>query len=216
MAKLLTARLKQCYTGILYDIMRDMGLKNFNLPPEIRPILPDLRLAGPVFTVNGKVDENADPHETLLAWTGLLSAAKAGHVWVSQPNDRKAAHMGELSAETLFLKGIQGCLVDGFIRDTSFLLKLGFQAWGRGFTPKDIVGYWLPDGVDVPITIGNVLINPGDYICADIDGAIIIPSQHVEEVVTKSEEAIHTENKVRSEIMKGSDPQEAYLKYGKF
>ncbi len=62
------------------------------------------------------------PHETLLAWTGLLSQAPAGSIWVSQPNDRVVAHMGELSAETLKNKGVRGCVADGFIRDVNFLL----------------------------------------------------------------------------------------------
>ena len=30
----LTARLERCYTGVLNDIMRGLGLRNFVLPPE--------------------------------------------------------------------------------------------------------------------------------------------------------------------------------------
>ena len=49
--------------------------------------------------------------------------------------------MGELSGETLLLKELRGVVTDGFIRDANFLMKMGFQVWGRGFTPRDIVGY---------------------------------------------------------------------------
>src|SRR5882724_6678926 len=83
-----TARLEACYTGVVHDVMRAMGLRDFALPPALRPLLPERTLAGPAFTIDGRVDPKADPHETLLAWTGLLSKAKPGHVWVSQPNDR--------------------------------------------------------------------------------------------------------------------------------
>ena len=131
-------------SGLLYrvvhDVMRAMGLRDFTLPPELRPILPELPLAGPAFTIEGKVVPGSDPHETLLAWTGLLSQAPSGSVWVCQPNDRIVAHMGELSAETLKGRGVRGCIADGFIRDVNFLLTIGFQAWCRGFTPRDIVG----------------------------------------------------------------------------
>lgn len=212
----LTARLGECYTGVVHDVMRAMGLRDFTLPAELRPLFPERRMAGPAFTIDGRVDPRADPHETLLAWTGLLSKAKPGHIWVSQPNDRIVAHMGELSAETLKNKGVLGCIADGYVRDVDFLIAMEFQTWSRGFTPRDIVGYWLPRAVDVDIKIGDVIIAPGDYIVADRDGIIRVPQAIIEDVITKAEAAITTENKVRTAILAGVDPQEAYLKFGKF
>jgi 4-hydroxy-4-methyl-2-oxoglutarate aldolase len=211
-----TQRLAQCYTGVVHDVMRAMGLRDFTLPPELRPLFPERRLAGPAFTIDGRVDANADPHETLLAWTGLLSKAKAGHIWVSQPNDRVVAHMGELSAETLKNKGVLGCVADGFVRDVDFLIGMGFQTWSRGFTPRDIVGYWLPRAVEVDIRIGDVVIAPGDYMLGDRDGLLRVPNAIVGEVIEKAEAAITTENKVRTAILAGVDPQQAYLQVGKF
>ena len=209
-------RLAACYTGVVHDVMRGMGLRNFTLPPELRPILPEQPLAGPAFTIEGKVVKNGDAHETLLAWTGLLSQAPAGSIWVCQPNDRVVAHMGELSAETLKNKGVRGCVADGFIRDVNFLLAIGFQSWSRGFTPRDIVGHWLPAATNVPITIGDVVIAPGDYMVGDRDGLIRVPAAIAVEVVEKAEVAMETENLVRKAILNGTDPQQAYLQYGKF
>lgn len=212
----ITERLEACYTGVVHDVMRGMGLRDFTLPTELRPILPDKAMAGPAFTIAGKVDANADPHETLLAWTGLLSQAPAGSVWVSQPNDRVVAHMGELSAETLKNKGVRGCVADGFVRDVNFLLAIGFQTWCRGFTPRDIVGYWLPAATQVDVRIGDVVVTPGDYMIGDRDGLIRVPAARVEDVVAAAEQAIATESQVRTAILSGMDPQQAYLAYGKF
>jgi 4-hydroxy-4-methyl-2-oxoglutarate aldolase len=212
----LTKRLGACYTGVVHDVMRAMGLKEFTLPPALRPLLPEATLAGPVFTIEGRIDASADAHQTLLEWTGLLSKAKPGHVWVSQPNDRVVAHMGELSAEALKSKGVRGCVVDGYVRDVHFLLEMGFQTWARGFTPRDIVGYWLPSGFDVPIMIGEVRIEPGDFLLADRDGAVRLPRGMVEEIIDKAEKAMTTESQVRRAILEGVDPQQAYLRFGKF
>ena len=212
----ITNRLSQCYTGVIHEVMRAMGLRDFTLPAELRPLFPERRLAGPAFTIDGRVDPRADPHQTLLEWTGLLSKAKPGHIWVSQPNDRIVAHMGELSAETLKNKGVLGCIADGYVRDVDFLIEMGFQTWSRGFTPRDIVGYWLPRAVDVDIKIGDVIIAPGDYMIGDRDGVIRVPKAIVEDVVSKAETAIATENKVRTAILSGVDPQQAYLQFGKF
>lgn len=209
-------RLAQCYTGVVHDVMRGMGLRDFTLPAELRPLFPERRLAGPAFTIEGRVDPRADAHETLLAWTGLLSKAKPGHLWVCQPNDRVVAHMGELSAETLKNKGVLGCVADGYVRDVDFLIGMGFQTWSRGFTPRDIVGYWLPRAVDVDIRIGDVIIAPGDYLLGDRDGMVRIPRAQLADVVEQAETAIGTENKVRTAILAGMDPQKAYLEFGKF
>jgi regulator of RNase E activity RraA len=212
----ITERLASCYTGVVHDVMRARGLRDFTLPPRLRPLMPAQRMAGPAFTILGKVDPTADPHQTLLAWTGLLSRCPPGHVWVNQPNDGTVAHMGELSAETLRDKGVRGAAVDGMIRDAEFLIELGFQTWGSGFTPRDIVGWWLPAAVNVPIRIGEVDIEPGDYMLGDRDGLVRIPKAIVEEVVAEAETAINTESAIRTAIRGGMDPQEAYLKHGKF
>lgn len=212
----ITKRLEKCYTGVVHDVMRKMGFKDFTLPPRLRPIMPERTLAGPAFTIMGKVDPTADAHETLLAWTGLLSKCPPGHIWVNQPNDGTVAHMGELSAETLHDKGVRGAVADGMIRDVDFLLDIGFQTWCSGYTPRDIVGWWLPAAINVPIRIGEVDIEPGDYMIGDRDGLIRVPQRIVEEVVEKSEIDISTESEIRKAIKSGVDPQEAYLKYGKF
>ena len=62
-----TERLEKCYTDVVHNVMRAMGLKHFTAPKEIRLIFPDRVLAGPVFTINGKVDRGASERDTLLA-----------------------------------------------------------------------------------------------------------------------------------------------------
>jgi regulator of RNase E activity RraA len=158
----------------------------------------------------------ADPHETLLAWTGLLSQAPPGHVWAAQPGNHEVAQMGELSAETLHRKGVLGVVTDGAIRDANFILRLGFPCWGTHGTPRDVVGCWLPTATDVPIAIDEVTIRPGDWLHGDRDGMVVIPAERVAEVATRATEAMNTESLVRRAILDGVDPQEAYLRHGKF
>src|SRR5260370_1182916 len=100
----LTPRLARLPTGVIHDVMRAMGLKDFTLPHTLRQITVAKSIAGPVFTVRGKASPKADAHETLLAWTGFLSKAKAGHVVVIEANDDEVAHMGELAGEALMHK----------------------------------------------------------------------------------------------------------------
>tara|TARA_Y100001972_G_C7663129_1_gene334707 strand:- start:374 stop:1042 length:669 start_codon:yes stop_codon:yes gene_type:complete len=209
-------RLEKCYSGAVYDVLRGMGFPNQTLPYTIHPINTEIKLAGLVYAVSGRCDEQMDPHETLLQWTGLLSKAPTGSVVICQPNDDTLAHMGELSAETLQFRGIRGYIVDGGCRDSAFINKIGFKVFCKYFTPVDVVGRWAPDAFGKPIKIGKVTINSGDFVMADRDGIVIIPKDISEAVVEKTEEVIQTESKVRKAILEGVDPQEAYLKYGKF
>ena len=211
-----TARLGRLYTGAVHDVLRGMGHDNCVLPINIRPLDPTLKLAGPVWTVSGRIDRTKSRHETLLGWTTVLSKAPAGHVVVCQPNHHEVAMMGELSSETLKNKGVLGYVVDGGCRDTDFILQQKFPVFHSFFTPSDIVARWVPDHFGEPVTLGTVTIRSGDYILGDRDGLVVIPCELIDETIAKTEEVAVTENKVRDAIRGGMDPVDAYLKYGKF
>jgi 4-hydroxy-4-methyl-2-oxoglutarate aldolase len=212
----LSERLANCYSGALHDTLRDLGRTNCVLPSAIRPLDPERKLAGRVFTMEGHLEPGLDGHETLLRWTEFLSLAPADSVVVCQPNDSTIAHMGELSAETLQYRGVRGYIVDGGCRDTEFILKMGFPVFCRYLTPRDVVGVWVPDRYGKAIEIGGVVIHDGDYAFADRDGVVIIPAEVAEETVVHVEKMMQTENLVRKAILDGMDPKEAYLKFGKF
>ena len=212
----LTQRLAACYTGAVHDALRMMGHDNIVLPPEIKAIAPGTRLAGPVWTVSGRIDRNRTRDETLLAWCTMLSKAPSGHVIVCQPNNHEIALMGELSAQTLQARGVLGYVVDGGSRDTELVLAQGFPVFCSFLTPADIVERWMPDSFAEPITIGTVDIATGDYLLGDRDGVVVIPQAMVEEVVTRTETVVATESDMRRALLGGMDPVEAYQRFGKF
>lgn len=212
----LAERLQGCYSGAVYDVLRAKGLPTQTLPQDIRPLNPKLRLAGPVFTIEGKRDDSLDAHESLLRWCELLSRAPASTVLLCQPNDHTLAYMGELSAETLVHKQVLGYVVDGGCRDSEFIEALGFPVFCKYFTPADVVGKWAPTAMGHPIQFGEVRVRTGDYVLADRDGVVVIPSAIAAEVVEETEQVLRKENLVRQSILQGVDPVQAYLQYGKF
>ena len=212
----LTTRLEALYTGAVHDVLRAMGHANCVLPSEIKALDPEKKLAGEVYTVSGHIDQTRDAHDTLVQWTGLLSKAPAGKVLVCQPNTHMVALMGELSAETLHYKNVRGYVVDGGCRDTEFILNIGFPVFCSFNTPADIVGRWVPDRFGEPVTIGPVTIRSGDHILGDRDGVVVLPGEVASDAISRTVEVVATENKVRTAILDGMDPQQAYLKYGKF
>ena len=209
-------RLTKCFSSVIHDVMRDQGFKNFVLDSSIKPLKPEHKIAGQIFKIKGSSNTSYSHHETLLAWTGMLSKAPSDKILICQPNDNVAAFMGELSAEYLLKKNIRGYITDGGFRDVEFMNNINFPVWSKFNTPKDVVGYWKPDVLEGKITIGEVVINNNDYVMADIDGVVIIPQGNILEILEKSELLINTESKVRKSIREGMDPQEAYIKYSAF
>lgn len=215
-AESLSKRLQACYSGAVYDVLRTKGYPDQTLPAYIRPLNLAHRIAGPVFTIEGRRDDSLDTHQTLLNWCRLLSKASANTVLMCQPNDHSLAHMGELSSETLVYKKVIGYIVDGGCRDSAFIERLGFPVFCKYFTPVDVVGKWTATAFGEPIRIGQVTIHNGDYVMADRDGIIIVPAAIAAEVVEETEAVLRKENLVRKAILQGIDPVEAYLKYRKF
>ncbi|MFZ0759315.1 MAG: RraA family protein [Candidatus Sulfotelmatobacter sp.] len=209
-------RLKNCYSGAVYDVLRAKGYLQQTLPNYIRPLNLQHKLAGPIFTIQGQRDDSLSAHESLLKWCELLSKAPPNVVLVCQPNDHTLAHMGELSAETLVYKKVLGYIVDGGCRDSAFIETLGFPVFCKYFTPVDVVGKWAVTALGEPVQIGEVTVRSGDYAIADRDGIVVIPEAIASEVVQQTEEVLRTENLVRKAILQGVDPVAAYLQHGKF
>jgi len=212
----LSQRLSKCYASAIHDVLREKGYGNCVLPPEIQALKRGQKLFGEIYTLSGHIDKTLTRHESLLLWSQVLSKFPNGKVIVCQPNTHSIALMGELSARALMVKGTKGYLMDGHCRDVEEIIDAQFPVFCRLSTPADIVERWKYDALGNPITIGSVTICSGDYIIADMDGAVIIPQEIVEEVVTETEKVMNTESEMRKAILGGMDPEQAYLKFQKF
>ena len=212
----LSVRLSKCYASAIHDVLREMGHGNCVLPPEIQALERGQKLAGEIYTISGSIDQTLSRHESLLLWSQVLSKVPGGKVLICQPNTHAVALMGELSARALMVKGTKGYLMDGHCRDVEEIIDAGFPVFCRLATPADIVERWRYNSLGNPITIGTVTIRSGDYIIADMDGAVIIPQEVIEDVVSKTEDVMATESEMRLAILDGMDPEQAYLKFRKF
>ncbi len=204
------------YTGALSDILDERGFRNQVLPPEIQSLEPGTTLAGRALTILGEPSLNMDPETIFLPFLRMLGDVRPGDVLVSEPRDSAAAHLGELSSETAKFRGARGAVIDGGARDTDYIRKLGFPLFARYKTPRDIAGRWRLVDYNVPIKIGAVHINPGDFILGDQDGVIVIPRAEAEEVITLAEQVVATENQVRKAILEGVHPVDAFNQFGRF
>jgi len=209
--------LSKLNSSIVHDALRTEGLINQTLSSEIKPLNFKKVLTGKIWTLSGKLEKKASVHDTLMSWTKFLSNAEPDTVVVCQPNNYSIALMGELSAETLKKRKIKGYIADGGCRDvTRIKNEIKLPVYCRFNTPKDIAGRWIVKSMGKPITINKIIINSGDYLVADEDGIVIIPKKIIKIIINKAKKDLNSENKMRTAILNGEDPQKAYLKYRKF
>lgn len=209
-------RYEKIYTGAISDILDERGETNFGLPHILQPLVPGQRLTGVAMPILGKQSVNKNPDDVYVPLLEMLGDIKLGQVIVTQANDNVSAHLGELSAETAKYRGCRGAVIYGGIRDTDYLIDLGFPAFSLYKTPLDVLGRWEIVDYNCDVVIERVRIRPGDFIVGDRDGVLVIRHEIAEEVLLESEEVVTTENLVRKAILEGVHPVKAYETYGRF
>jgi 4-hydroxy-4-methyl-2-oxoglutarate aldolase len=209
-------RFQAVYTGALTDVLDRRGLLHQTLPADLAPLRPGLRLAGPAFTVEGRPHAGHEYDTSIRKILAMLGEVPGGHVAVYQTNDRESAHFGELSATSLAARGCAGVVLDGGCRDVDYILDSGFPVFCRYTTPQDCVPRWELTATNVAVTIGEVRIEPGDWIVADSDGIVSVPAGSADEVLAEAEAKVSTEGEIRVAVREGLLPLEAYRRYGTF
>jgi 4-hydroxy-4-methyl-2-oxoglutarate aldolase len=209
-------RFDAIYTAALADILDARGRRNQTLPPAIRPLAPGMRLAGPAFTVSGTPADVADYDGALRKVLGMLGEVPAGHVAVYSCAHEVSAHLGELSVTSLAARGVAGCVLDGGCRDVRFVLETGFPVFSRHVTPEDSTWRWELETTQTPILLGDVRIEPGDWIVGDDDGVVVVPRDLADEVLAEAEAKAATESEIRRAVREGMPPLDAYERYGTF
>ena len=97
----LAARTNALYTAAIADILDRRGLTAQTLPPELVPLRPGMRVAGPAYPIKGRPAPGADYDTSLRKVLAMLGSVPAGHVSVYETGDRETAHLGELSVTSL-------------------------------------------------------------------------------------------------------------------
>jgi regulator of RNase E activity RraA len=213
----LESRFVPLYTGAITDVLDRLGFLHQTLPPDIAPLRPGMRLAGPAYPIEGRPHPNPDYDTSVRKVLDMLGHVPTGYVAVYQTNDRSSAHLGELSVTSLKTRGCAGAVIDGGCRDIELIVREDYPVFARYTTPQDCTYRWeLVAHGDVTVTIGDVTVAPGDYVVADADGIVIIPEGVLLDVLEQAEAKVATESKVRDAVRAGTLPLDAYEQFGTF
>ncbi len=166
------------------------------LDPEIRPIQQNVKVAGNAVTVLSHPGDNGMIH-------AAVEVCRPGDMLVVTTTAPSTHGMfGDLLATSLMARGVRGLVMDAGVRDTQDLRDMGFPVWTRHVSCQGTVKS-TPGSVNVPIAIDGIIITPGDVICADDDGVVLVERAEAAAALEKSNQRLEKEAGTRTKLEAG-------------
>ncbi len=203
----------ELYTPVVGDILDAKGRYHQFLPQPIQPMKDEMAIAGRAMPVL-MIDVYGEQEKPFGRLTEALDQLQPGEVYIASGGHMRCAYWGELLTATARKRGAVGAIVNGFHRDTPMVLEQNWPVFSRGRFAQDSSVRTQVVNYRCPIEVGDVWINPGDLIFADLDGVLVIPQELEREVISEALQKVRGEKVVRKEVENGMSSTEAFQKYG--
>lgn len=167
--------------------------------------------------------------------THYVDHTRSGTIVVlSQPPNQYCAVLGGIMATRMKVLGAVGVVADGRVRDLDELKEVGLPVYARGTSTVGTGAQAKPWALDVPVTIGEVTIQPvcklrslctqfihrtdedtkGDIVFADpSSGVVVIPQEKLDQVLELLPKLVKADEKVIEFVREGGSVKEAFTKF---
>ena len=208
------------FTAVIGDVMDAGGLVHQFLPPTIRALQPDMVVVGRAMTVleadcaGEQVGHSGRPEPFGLMFRAL-DQLKPGEVYVASGGSLRYAFWGGLMSTRARSLGAAGAVLGGHHRDTREILQLGLPVFSMGSYAQDqrlrgrVVDYRCRVEFENAATV-----NDGDLIVGDLDGVLVVPAAHVQDVIRDALAKKAGEETVRDMIGRGLDTETIFARTG--
>jgi len=162
----------------------------------ILPINLGIKIVGKAVTVQTFPGDWAKPVES-------IDMAGPGDVLVIYNGSNSISPWGGLATLSCKMRGIEGAVIDGAVRDVDEIRALKYPIWASGITPNAGDPKGMGE-INSEITCGGQTVKPGDYIVADENGVVVIPKERAYEIARRAKEVEKMESRLYEEIRRGS------------
>lgn len=185
------------FRGLASANISDVQGRQNTFDARIKPIYAPMEpLCGPAFTVKAR------PGDNLLATKAIHMAQPGDVIVISGSYDMALSVWGGVMSAMARKKGIAGVITDGLVRDVAETRAAGLPVFSIGLTPvgptKEGVGQ-----MGLPMACGGVLVNPGDIIIGDEDGAVVVRQEEAEDVLARVQARMALEQQWFEAIARG-------------
>src|SRR5882757_3270317 len=195
-------------TTCISDALDRLGIAGQCL--NIKPLDHRFRLAGRAFTI--LYGPASKPAGTVGDY---IDDVAPGTVLVLDNGGREDVTVwGDILTEIAHRRGLAGTVIDGICRDVALCRQLGYPVFSRGHwmrTGKDRVQV---EATQVPVSIGNVRVAPGDLVRGDADGVVVLPALHENDILDAAEAIARAEDSIRELTRGGTRLDQARQSHG--
>lgn len=181
----------------------------------IKPRINDKRICGPAATVlETATDEFVPPQHAL----DLIDEAPKGSVIVISiaGGEPDVAVWGGLMTAGAVANGHAGAVLDGGVRDLVEIRRdYGFPVYARDVSPGTTLGRYKTVASQVPVSVGGIMVHPGDLIVGDVDGVVVVPKDMAAEVLKLSQEIDGRELEQAKLIIAEKSLRKGLARYGR-
>jgi 4-hydroxy-4-methyl-2-oxoglutarate aldolase len=181
----LTTRLSKLDSCAVSDALDKLRLKG--VASGLERLATDKRISGRVVTVKLEADDGRPVASRHLGTTAIESAQPGDVIVIEQRSGRTAASWGGNLSLAAQLRGIAGVIVEGPARDIDEAQGYSFPLFARSRTPLTARGRIVETGTNVPITVDEIAVSPGDFVVADGTGVVFVPADKIEAVLDAAE-----------------------------
>ncbi len=179
-------------SATVYEASGRQGL----LDVELHQIVAGSRACGPARTVRCAQDDNLMVH-------AAMASLRPGEVLVlTMPQPAPVALVGDLLATQAQVRGAAAILVDAAVRDSEELASMGLPVWARWIRSRGATKDH-PGALDVPVSVVDQEIRPGDLIVLDADGATVVAAERAGAVLEASRAREEKEAAKRAKLQAG-------------
>ena len=196
------------------DALDSMGLQDlYSMDPYMRPMIPQTNFCGIARTLEYRKTDVKMPYMEYEDFERLQYSRKndggyhfydshlgpelyeevqkvigsgKGEVIVCTASGLIGGVFGSDNMQGALNNGCAGLVFDGYMRDTPESILQKVPVFSKGISFVHPQGRIEPCAVNKPINCAGVLVTPGDVICADHDGVIVVPARYADEAAFRS------------------------------
>jgi RraA family protein len=157
--------------------------------------------------VGTAVTVKARPGDNLLIYKALTMMSPGHVLVVDGGGDTSNALVGELIMLYAQQRGCTGFVIDGAIRDTAAFFEADFPCYARGVTHRGPYKNG-PGALNVPVSVGGQVVQPGDLVVGDEDGVVSFPQADAPRLLKAIAETAKKEDAIKAEIANGRVEQD--------
>lgn len=198
-------------TTTVSDVLDSMGIKGTVATSHIKPVIGGKKIVGPAVTIRNIPERKTPTQGSLdkdfikMSTRDIYYFSEEGDVLVSDfGGNLDVSNMGGQSCFVAKTRKFAGSIVNGAVRDVSTIKELDYPVWSRGTTA--ITGKYRMVCIEMngPVTLCDLIVEPGDLIIADDSGVCVVPFDRVEEVLVQTKAIVASEDVMKEMIATGA------------